>query len=436
MTLTGNITLNAGTIRLAANDAVHANSTVTIASGATLDDSYGNGEGLEMLGGTGTFLGRQGANLNIGENNSNGATFSGKITAGTNGVVGAAAAQRQLLVKKTGTGVATLAGTTSDFAGQVQVLLGTLAVGQINNRGTPGSLGLGDANSLGGDLGANPGADIAIGDAATATTTADLAVFRYSGGGGSAATDRNFAFAGDGGSIEVANAATNFRINGVLSGSGKLLKTGPGTLTIGASPTMTGSINITAGKLEMDTGAGELTLSQLVNGPGQFVKKGTGTLLLASGIDTIGGTLPVVVRGHDPSLVDGGARRRQHAAYFRGRDVGQLLRQRRAIRRAHRRRHLHGQGWLGPEPGGDKSDLHVRRQDHGGAQRRGRRGRGRPRAAVPAQDRLGQAHADEQRQRLPHVSLAAERHDQHLELGDARHAERARRWVQHGIANK
>ncbi len=261
--LTGTINLNAGALRTATGDAISTGSTVNIAPGATLDDSYGNGEGFGMLSGSGTVLGRHNANLNVGENSSNG-TFSGKITAGTNGVVGASAATRQLYFKKTinNTTVA-LTNTTSDFAGQTQILFGTVSVPQLPNRGLPAPLGLGDVNGKGDGASANVGIDIAIGDAANVNATSAVTKFQYTGG--TASTDRTIAAVGLGGTVEITNAASALTLTSSVSGSGELVKAGAGTLLLNAASTRTGGTTVSAGTLTLGhpqaTGAGVLKIT-------------------------------------------------------------------------------------------------------------------------------------------------------------------------------
>ena len=121
-------------------------------------------------------------------------------------------------------------------------------------------------------------------------------------------------------------------LSGVVSGSGKLTKSGIGTLTLSASNTLTGELEITAGSVStssaanlpsgtvhlngggllstgtftvngpvrvsgnggsnISVGSGALTLSGAISGTGNLSKLSTGTLIL-SGANTASGTLKV-----------------------------------------------------------------------------------------------------------------------------------------------
>jgi autotransporter-associated beta strand protein len=83
----------------------------------------------------------------------------------------------------------------------------------------------------------------------------------------------------------------NIGLSGSLSGSGKLVKTGSGTLNLTGANNYAGSTDVTGGTLTAG-GAGSIASSSGIN-----VTSG-GTLLLGgSGIDRIGGSVPLTLSG-------------------------------------------------------------------------------------------------------------------------------------------
>ena len=105
----------------------------------------------------------------------------------------------------------------------------------------------------------------------------------------------------------VFDQATDGSFDGVVSGTGQLVKDGAGTLTLGAANTYSGGTIVNAGNLQGDTtslrGAildnavvtfaqdSDATFSGAISGSGQLVKSGTGTLTLAAGNTYDGGTV-------------------------------------------------------------------------------------------------------------------------------------------------
>jgi autotransporter-associated beta strand protein len=214
LTLMGKVTVEQGTIRSGNNDALGSETTLVLSAGAVFDDSYGNGENFGGLAGSGTYLAHKGSGIDIGYNNLN-TTFSGKITAGTNGGIGYTPDNRQITVKKSGAGVTTLSGKQSDFAGTVFINAGTLSIDNIAPRGQPSAIGLGNVNNL--------NADIVIG------TDTESAVLRYTGV--FSTCDRSIQVGAAGGTIDIATGGTELSIASLTS-SGELTKTGPGSLRI------------------------------------------------------------------------------------------------------------------------------------------------------------------------------------------------------------
>ncbi|HEV2510153.1 autotransporter outer membrane beta-barrel domain-containing protein, partial [Bosea sp. (in: a-proteobacteria)] len=143
----GATTVSEGTLRAGAANAFSANSTFTVASGATLDLA-GFNQSIGSLAGAGTVtLGS--STLTTGANNSS-TTFSGKIT-GSGGVT------------KTGTGTLTLTGTNT-YTGATKVSSGKLVVnGSLASTVTLDGGTLGGSGTIGG-VTAGAGATIAPGN--------------------------------------------------------------------------------------------------------------------------------------------------------------------------------------------------------------------------------------------------------------------------------
>ncbi|MGX1785436.1 autotransporter domain-containing protein [Bosea sp. NPDC055332] len=130
----GATTVSEGTLRAGAANAFSANSTFTVASGATLDLA-GLNQTIGSLAGVGTVTLGSGT-LTAGANNSS-TTFSGKIT-GTGGVT------------KTGTGTLTLTGTNT-YTGATKVSGGKLVVnGSLASSVTLDGGTLGGSGTIGG----------------------------------------------------------------------------------------------------------------------------------------------------------------------------------------------------------------------------------------------------------------------------------------------
>ncbi|WP_436123596.1 autotransporter-associated beta strand repeat-containing protein [Aminobacter sp. LjRoot7] len=106
---------------------------------------------------------------------------------------------------------------------------------------------------------------------------------------------------------------TYLLLNGAISGSGSLVKTGSGELTLDGVNSYTGGTTISAGKLVLGNGAaatlgsgaiindaqlvlnrsGDYTLGNALSGTGTLEKRGTGTVTL-SGANTLSGTTTLV----------------------------------------------------------------------------------------------------------------------------------------------
>jgi fibronectin-binding autotransporter adhesin len=114
---------------------------------------------------------------------------------------------------------------TSSFSGTAQINAGRVGVNQLGDKGLPGALGSGSSISLG-----------------AAGTSGALDVFSLSD-----RSDKNISIGAGGGEISTNGLLT---LNGVISGSGQLTKTGTGTLELsGANSAFSPAIRINDGAL-------------------------------------------------------------------------------------------------------------------------------------------------------------------------------------------
>ena len=138
-----------------------------------------------------------------------------------------------LVLTKAGPGTLVLAGTNT-FTGSVFVNGGILKFSNVTAAGA-GSLGNGST---------------------TAVNISNGATLQYTGangaisGTGATAGAHTYSLVGGNGAINVSEALTELTLNGVISGAGSLVKSGDGTLTLGAAATYTGSTIINAGTLK------------------------------------------------------------------------------------------------------------------------------------------------------------------------------------------
>ncbi len=114
-TYTGATNINAGTLRLTANNVLADTTAVTVAGGATFDVNSRTDTIGSLAGAGGVSL--SGGSLTLGANNAN-TVYSGAAT-GTGNIL------------KTGTGTTTFSGTNT-FAGNLQINQGTVALGADN----------------------------------------------------------------------------------------------------------------------------------------------------------------------------------------------------------------------------------------------------------------------------------------------------------------
>jgi autotransporter-associated beta strand protein len=164
---------------------------------------------------------------------------------------------------KTGVGTFTLSGVNT-FSGGLAVADGVLSIGTINNAGANGTLGSGLSAVILGSSGKRGTLSY------TGASTSSSRAFSADASGTAAFEVTNSASTltlsglinGDG--QKRFGGAGNFVLNGGLSGAGHVIKTGAGSLTLGASGTFshTGTTTVEAGTLVVNgsLGTGDLTV--------------------------------------------------------------------------------------------------------------------------------------------------------------------------------
>ena len=321
---TGALTLDSGTLQL--SNSFDNSRTVTLdTGGGTIQTSLlhsnifsgmitgtgkltKSGEGTLILSGNNTYTGNTALNagtLSVNTDNNLGdsagvLTFSG----GTLRLTGNLTSSRMITLNTNGT-IETAAGTNSIFSG---IISGT---GQLLKTGT-GTLTLSGTNSYSGGTVINTGTLSVSTDANLGDPTSGI-VFK----GGtlllSAAISSNRALTLDagGGTINTA-AATISSLTQGITGSGKLTKSGDGTLILtgtnsysgtttiaqgmlqigdgGSTGSLTGTIDITAGAALTFNRNDQYTYSDIIKGTGTLNQQGSGTLTLTGENSYTGGT--------------------------------------------------------------------------------------------------------------------------------------------------
>ena len=158
----------------------------------------------------------------------------------------------------------TLSGLNT-FSGPLSVREGTLSIADFPNAIPTSSVTLGYTENLTGTL-------------------------SYTGGNVTSSKNITMATGGTG-AFEVTTAATNLKLNGVMSGSGALAKTGDGTLTLGGTNTYTGATTVSAGSLMVN---GSLNVASTVTVASTATLGGTGTV---NGTVTANGTIAPGIQG-------------------------------------------------------------------------------------------------------------------------------------------
>jgi autotransporter-associated beta strand protein len=155
--------------------------------------------------------------------------FGGGGTGATVGAATFAANTNTGGLTKNGAGTLTIGSTTSSYGGPTTINAGTLSIASIANGGANSSLGASSS--------------------AAANLVLNNATLQYTGA--TASSDRAFTLAtGSTGTIDVTNSAATLTISGASAATnGNLVKTGPGTLALTATPGHTGSTTVNSGIL-------------------------------------------------------------------------------------------------------------------------------------------------------------------------------------------
>ncbi|WP_396274878.1 beta strand repeat-containing protein, partial [Hyphomonas sp.] len=204
----GSVAVNGGTVSIGASGNLgdgSATNTLSLAGG-TLRNS---GSSVTLGTNRTVALGIGGGTFDV--TSSNILTVDGVVSGSTN-------------LTKTGTGTLVLSGANSGFSGAVAINAGTLSISSSSN--------LGDAS---------------------ATNTLSLAggTLRNTGASVTLGTNRTVAFGSGGGTFEV-TSGNSLTVNGTLSGSTSLAKTGAGVLVLsGANTGFSGAVAINAGTVRI-----------------------------------------------------------------------------------------------------------------------------------------------------------------------------------------
>jgi autotransporter-associated beta strand protein len=271
-TYSGDTVVSGGELRLSGSGRIGNSSLVTVANGATMNFTNLSDTVKGLSGDGAVALG----SAILTTSNSATDTFSGTI-AGTGGYV------------KVGGGTQALTGSASSFSGSATVGGGVLRVSTLADSGANSSIGSGSSVVL-----TNGG------------------VLDYTGS--TTAVNRGFALSSGNGGIGVSNAATDLTLSGAITGTGNLVKSGDGTLTLTGANTYGGATTVNAGTLELARTGGTATLpsttsvtvassatllisqSNQVNNNASVTLSG-GTITRGSGVSEVFGNLVVTGSG-------------------------------------------------------------------------------------------------------------------------------------------
>ncbi len=324
-TYSGATTISSGTIYLSGNGTLgNTTGATTVASGATLYLSGVNltGESVSIAG-SGVTLTGYGALTDGALETSGTCTISGPL---------ALTAAAKIYVYD---GTLAIDGANPISGGAVALTLGGLGSGSITRViSTTGSVTITDtakwtlsgANTFTGALKVDGGARLIVptvnnastagplGNSATAVTlgsNGEAAYFEYTGG--TASSTKPFALS-SGGLFVIDSAATELTLGGLISGtSAALLKSGPGTLTLGGVNTYSGGTTVYSGTLRLSgSGRPGATTSSLTMQGGTFDLNGTsqtiGSLSGSSGtvLNNGGGASTLTINGGSGAAYYGG----------------------------------------------------------------------------------------------------------------------------------
>ena len=208
-TYTGDTVVSDGVLSLSGSGRIADGSLVVVSSDATMNFTNIS-DTVKGVSGAGTVsLG----SATLTTSNAATDTFSGTL-AGTGAYT------------KVGAGTQVLSGAANSYSGTTTVGGGTLQVSTLANSNSNSSIGSGSSVVL-----TNGG------------------VLDYTGS--TVAINRGVALSSGNGGIGVSNAATGLTLSGAITGTGNLVKSGSGTLTLTGANTFTGALNVHDGTLEI-----------------------------------------------------------------------------------------------------------------------------------------------------------------------------------------
>lgn len=250
----GNITVGAEALTISGSGASGATGTMENVSGT---NSYG---GLLKLGAGGAAISSDTGTLNLTNTGTifgtstglplilkgdGDGSLAGVWNGGTSGTAGAGT------LTKSGAGTWTLSGANT-FTGALTIAAGTLAIPTINNASAAGPLG-------------NSATAVTLGSTGGVSGTLEYT-------GATASSTKPFTLASGGsGRFQIDTVAANLTLSGAIGGSGALVKTGPGALTLSAANSYGGGTTISAGRLVVGNdgalGSGPITMNGGVIAP-------------------------------------------------------------------------------------------------------------------------------------------------------------------------
>ncbi len=133
-------------------------------------------------------------------------------------------------ITKNGNGILTV-NTLNHYTGPTTLSGGTLAISSLGDAGAPSSIGAATASA----------SNLVINGGILQLT------------GPQTNTNRGLTLGSSGGTLEVATATSSMQISGSLTGSGRLTKTGPGTLILAKANTYSGGTTLSAGTLYLSS---------------------------------------------------------------------------------------------------------------------------------------------------------------------------------------
>jgi fibronectin-binding autotransporter adhesin len=255
---TGNINILQGALVDDANnfpggntDAISDTTVVIVGSGATWDDSWGNGEAMGGIAGAGTVL--EAFNESMSYYTTTAQTFSGAIHAALNGSLALYSSGANTVgITELGGGTLTLTGTASDYGGSTTVAAGTIVVGANVLPNQSGPLGWASSPVI---VGSSSG----VGAASLLVSTSGVTFGR---------------------NIQLQSGNTGVMTIGGLNTKGTVYYTGQIVLgSNGAAPLPLNVTAATGGTVEID---GQITDDGTTTIGDSLTKVGGGTLLLTN----------------------------------------------------------------------------------------------------------------------------------------------------------